>query len=211
MTSPGSSEMEHSAALFASLARAGRLLASPSSPTHADLRPRSTPPTKLQTPRTEAPAAPPRPAAAMKRTTATPEVSTPPPPSPTPMPGGYRSDQMASILRNMCKRGGFSGALVADRGGLPLADFNCPVELEMMAALGSILGESLEHAARLLQRPDANNLSLDINYVDKIVLRTFEFERLPYHLLVICPQAVDERSEVELSIEQIQNVLSHEM
>jgi hypothetical protein len=70
---------------------------------------------------------------------------------------------------------------------------------------------SLEQAADLLQRPEANNLSVDINYVDKIVLRTFRFENLPYHLLVICPQAIDERSEVELSIEQIQGVLSHEM
>lgn len=215
MTNPASSELSRSAALFASLARSGKLLMARgrgpdpiSLPTSVASKPGPAPAAAPL----EGPAGPVARSAVSLRETAALRDPTPPRERPSrPASGAYRSDQMGDILRNMCKRGGFSGAVVADRGGLPVADFNCPVEIDVMAALGSVLGSSLEQAAELLQRPEANNLSVDINYVDKIVLRTFRFESLPYHLLVICPQAIDERSEVELSIEQIQSVLSHEM
>lgn len=211
MTNPASSELSRSAALFASLARAGKLRVGRTAvqaPLPPATRPAPVPTVPPLEPADREPSRQPPPL----RETAALRDPTPPRERPSrPASGAYRSDQMGDILRNMCKRGGFSGAVVADRGGLPVADFNSPVELDVMAALGSVLGGSLEQAADLLQRPEANNLSVDINYVDKIVLRTFRFENLPYHLLVICPQAIDERSEVELSIEQIQGVLSHEM
>jgi len=122
----------------------------------------------------------------------------------------YRSEEMRSILATMCKRGGFAGAVVADRLGLPIADFNSPVEIDLMAAFGSVLGEALKQAVELLQQPGANNISLQINNDDKIVLRSFELGGQPFFLLLVCRQTVDERSEVELSIEQLIKVLSRE-
>jgi len=76
-----------------------------------------------------------------------------------------------------------------------------------MAAFTSIMGESMAQAATLLRQPNANNISMDINYLDKIILRKFSIEDVPYFLLIISPQQVDERAEVELSITQISDIL----
>lgn len=108
----------------------------------------------------------------------------------------------------MCKRGGFSGAVLADRAGLPVADYNPPLDGDALAAYSSVLGGALEQAGRLLGKRDANNLSLDINYVEKIVARRFFAGDQDFCLLVVCPQATDERSELELSIDQILTVLA---
>lgn len=43
-------------------------------------------------------------------------------------------DEISNILRGMCRRGGFAGAVVADAAGLPLADFNCHVDTEAVSA-----------------------------------------------------------------------------
>lgn len=114
---------------------------------------------------------------------------------------------MNEILANMCKRGGFIGAVVADHKGLALADFNTPVSTDAIAACSSVLGSAIEKVSRLLEQQGANNISLDINYVDKVALRHFEIDLLPYYLMVVCPQQVDERSEIEVSIEQITSIL----
>ncbi len=107
----------------------------------------------------------------------------------------------------MCKRGGFSGAVIADSAGLALADFNPPIDGDVLAAYSAVLGGAFEQAARLLGKRDANNLSLDINYVEKVVARRFVVGDQPCCLLVICPQSIDERSELELSIDQLLEVL----
>ncbi len=107
----------------------------------------------------------------------------------------------------MCRRGRFSGSIITDGAGLLLADHNCPVEPEVVAACGSVLGEAMKQAGELLRQTGANNISLDINYVDKVSLHRFEVGGLPCFLMVICPQQVDERSEIEVSIEQIRAIL----
>lgn len=120
----------------------------------------------------------------------------------------YRGDKLEFILSSMCRRGGLIGAVVADSKGLPLADFNSPVGGDTLAAFTSVLGEALARAGSLLGETGAELISIDINYTDKVVLRRFGLNGEPYFLLVICPQDLDERTELELSIEQLTAVLS---
>lgn len=138
--------------------------------------------------------------------------------SPAPEPGApadnkgadgpvYRADRLEGALVSMCQRGEFSGSVLADNNGLPLAVYNSPVEGNVMAAFTSVLGQSLAETGRLLNEPNANNISMDINYIDKIVLRKFFLENKPFFLMIICPQHVDERAEVELSINQVSAIL----
>lgn len=122
--------------------------------------------------------------------------------------GSERMDPLEHALLRMCKRGDFHGAVLADFGGLPLAIYNSPVEGELLAAFTTIMGESLVKAATLLNHTNANNISMDINYVDKIVLRAFPVGESQYFLMIICPQSVDERAEVEVSIAHISEIIS---
>jgi hypothetical protein len=117
---------------------------------------------------------------------------------------------LEEALVSMCKRGEFSGSVLADNNGLPLAVYNSPVKAEVLAAFTSVLGKSLSETSRLLDQPNANNISMDINYMDKIMLRKFLVEEKPYFLMVISPQHVDERSELELSINHISSILLEE-
>ncbi|MHB8881537.1 MAG: hypothetical protein ACYC69_08545 [Thermodesulfovibrionales bacterium] len=121
---------------------------------------------------------------------------------------GFRGDRIEEALQVMCKRGDFAGAVIADFTGLPIAAYNSPVGTDAMAAFTSVLGTALEKAAHLLDQHEADNISMDINYADKVVLRRFRVEGLQYYLMVICPQNVDERGEIELSLEQIISMLS---
>jgi len=122
-----------------------------------------------------------------------------------------KGGRIEEILESMCLRGGFEGAVIADEGGLAVAEYNCPVETEAVAACSSVLGGAMERAGRLLEQQDSNHMSMDINYVDKVVLRQFEMEEEKYYLLIICPQDVDERSELELSIDRVMKVLARRM
>ncbi len=121
---------------------------------------------------------------------------------------GFRADRIDNALEILCRRGGFIGAVIADSNGLPLAVYNSPVAANAIAAFTSVLGSALEKAGRLLNQHGADNISMDINYSDKVVLRRFSVKELPYYLMVICPQNIDEREEIELSIEQIIKILS---
>jgi len=136
------------------------------------------------------------------------------PVSPAGPPGGekvwesvYRGGQLEEELVSLCTRGKFSSAVLADIHGLPLAVHNGPAAVEVLAASASVLGESLEKTTRLLNRPQIDNISVDIDYIDKIVLRKFFIDKEPYFLMIIGPQHVDERAEVELSISYISTIL----
>ncbi len=122
----------------------------------------------------------------------------------------YRGDQLESCLHALCHRGGLSGAMIADDNGFAVAAYNSPVDNEIFAALASVLGQTIDKAGRFLGQEDANNISLDINYADKIVVRKFTVADSPFYLIIVCPQHIDERSEVELSIEQIKAILAIE-
>ena len=122
-------------------------------------------------------------------------------------PHVYRGDLLEEALVSMCRRGDFTGSVLADNNGLPLAFYNSPVEADALAAFTSILGRSLEETGRLFDQSDANNISIDINYIDKVVLRKFLVNDDPYFVMVISPQEVDVRAELELSINHISAIL----
>ena len=120
---------------------------------------------------------------------------------------GFRGDRIEKALEIMCRRGEFIGAVIADINGLPLAVYNSPVGTDALAAFTSVLGNALEKAGHLLNQHGADNISMDINYTDKVVLRHFIVAGQDYYLMIVCPQSVDERSEIELSIEQIISIM----
>ncbi len=199
MKSPASSELAAAAAFLAELREAGLLLTShrPPASAVAPSRPVEGRGRAMQ----ELPPAAARPAA--------PSGSHSPPPAARPQPV-YRAERVRQLLADMCKRGGFSGAVLADRSGLAVAEFNAPLDLDSLAAFASVAGETLDQAERLLGKREANNLTLDINYVEKIVVRRFILAQQPAFLLLVCPQSIDERSEVELSVDLIVGVLSED-
>ena len=204
MKSPASSDLDEAAALLAELRAAGLLLTSrgPSPPPAPSPRPRD--PRPLLPPSAPVPSALP---SAPERWSASPT----PGPALGPQRGPvYRADRVRKMLADMCKRGGFSGAVLADRSGLAVAEFNAPLDVDALAAFASVAGEALDQAGKLLGKREANNLTLDINYVEKIVVRRFTLAQQAAFLLLVCPQSIDERSEVELSIDLIAEVLAEE-
>lgn len=118
-----------------------------------------------------------------------------------------RGDLLEEALVSMCRRGDFTGSVLADNNGLPLAIYNSPVETDALAAFTSILGRSLEETRRLFDQSDANNISIDINYIDKVVLRKFLVNDEPFFLMIISPQEVDVIAELELCINYISAIL----
>lgn len=120
----------------------------------------------------------------------------------------YRGDRLEQVLANMCRRSSFSGAMITDITGLPFAAVNPPADIDASAAFMTILGDTLQRAGTYLGYQDADFLAMDISYDQKIVLHRFSIEDRGYLLFAICPQDVDERSEIELSIEQIIAILA---
>ena len=119
----------------------------------------------------------------------------------------YRSERLQQALAGLCRRGGFSGAVLADESGLPLAEHQSPVGAELVAAFTTVLTFAAEKAGSLLSQHQANHMTLDINYTDKAVLRRFEVRGAPYCLVAICPQTADARGEIEVSIDTLAGIL----
>jgi hypothetical protein len=119
-----------------------------------------------------------------------------------------RGRTLEDLIKRMCQRSNFSGAVVTDDSGYPLAVVNPPVTSDALPAFSSALGQALKRGGELLKHDRAEYLSLDINYEEKIVLRRFAIQESHYLLLVSCSQDVDYRSEIEVSIEQIIAALS---
>ncbi len=120
----------------------------------------------------------------------------------------FRGDRLEALLEGLCRRAGFMGAVVADESGLPLAATETPVDPNRVAAFSAVLGQALDKAESLLGGHLADNVSVDFNYTDKLVLRHFTMDTTSLFLAVICPQEVDERGEIELTMEQIAVLLS---
>ncbi len=64
-----------------------------------------------------------------------------------------------------------------------------------------------QEAAKLLNQPDAHNISMDMNYTDKVVLRRFFINDIPSFFLLICFQELGERPVIEQSVDQIAQIL----
>ena len=98
-------------------------------------------------------------------------------------------DFYSNLLKDLCEKSDYQGAVIADEMGFPIADYRCPIDPEMLAAFTSVLGDCLNKAEGILEFEDANNISLEINDADKIALRRFTALNNTYYLLVICSQA----------------------
>ncbi len=121
-----------------------------------------------------------------------------------------RTERLVQALSSMCQRGGFNGAALVDALGRPLAEHQSTLSTQLVCEVATALGATVERAGRLLQQPQVNRVALDIEVADKAVLRRFEAGARPFSLLVICPRAVDERSEVGLSVGGLRKILSGE-
>jgi len=114
-----------------------------------------------------------------------------------------KKDLYTDLLRELCEKSDYYGAVIADEMGFPLTDYNCPLGTDSLAAFTSVLGDALEKAESILDQEDANNITLDINESDKIALRRFQALNSTYFLLVVCPQAAVFPGMVELTIADI--------
>jgi predicted regulator of Ras-like GTPase activity (Roadblock/LC7/MglB family) len=124
--------------------------------------------------------------------------------------GGPRSrgERLQRALAQMCQRGGLRGAAIVDEQGLPLATHACPFRIEVIGAFASVLGEAQARAGAMLGRDDLDRISLDLGVDEKAVVRRFEGAQATYHLVVVCPQALDERAELEVSLPQLRSIVA---
>ncbi|MBI4956385.1 MAG: hypothetical protein HY908_30490 [Myxococcales bacterium] len=121
--------------------------------------------------------------------------------------GRGRGERLEQALASMCLRGGFKHAVVVDDQGLLVAAHAAPLDTGASAAFTTMAAQCLERTQRLLQAPRANRLSVDLDLVDRAVTHRFVVDEAPYYLTVTCGQDVEERSDVELSIEQLSAVI----
>ncbi len=122
--------------------------------------------------------------------------------------GEFRDNKLEDILSDMCRRSGMIGALLADINGLPVAAYRSPVENEVFAAFASVLGETMDKVGYFLDQHDANYIAVDINYADKAVVKKFLIDDAIFYLIVIVPKHINERGEMDYTIERLNNVLS---
>jgi len=131
-------------------------------------------------------------------------------PAPTPAAPALavpRSDALDQVLTQACARGQFKGAVLADAQGFALAVHEGPLATDVLAAFTSVLGEALERAAVLLRQREATYISMDIDYLDKLVLKRFAVGPHTLFLMLIASQGGDERTDLELAIGQIRSLI----
>lgn len=121
---------------------------------------------------------------------------------------GFRGERIQRALKELCVRARLDAASLCDRHGLPLAVFEGTMPQETIAALTTVLGDALAKAAQIAGWAGATSIAVDVDYEAKLVLRRFLVDDVPYFLVVQCPQETDERSEVEISLEQISSILA---
>ncbi|PID76068.1 MAG: hypothetical protein CSB23_00200 [Deltaproteobacteria bacterium] len=120
---------------------------------------------------------------------------------------GFTEERLEKLLANLCQQSSFQSAVVADSKGLPIGGINTPVAMEVLAAFSSVLGDVLDRVPNFFEQYEPGNISLDINYVDKVVVKKFLLEEEFFYLLILCSQDIDERAYIELFSEQITKVL----
>jgi predicted regulator of Ras-like GTPase activity (Roadblock/LC7/MglB family) len=123
-------------------------------------------------------------------------------------PQSSRSDRLHNILALLCEREGFTGALVTDNSGLPLAASSAAAASENLAAFSTVLGDALVKASSYLGQDDATDVSLDINARQRIVLRRFALEGRPCYLLVLCTAGQEPRRAMAAAIPGIVSTLA---
>ncbi|PIE64315.1 MAG: hypothetical protein CSA26_08705 [Desulfobacterales bacterium] len=119
----------------------------------------------------------------------------------------FTGDKLEKLLANLCRQSGFSSAVIADEKGLPISGVNTPVTIDILAAFSSVLGNIIDKVPYFLKQYEAGHISIDINYVDKIVVQKILVEEESVYLLIICSQDIDERAYIELFSDQIIKIL----
>jgi predicted regulator of Ras-like GTPase activity (Roadblock/LC7/MglB family) len=117
--------------------------------------------------------------------------------------GGLRAERLDPILLAMCERGGFSGAVLADSAGLPVAVYPGALAADRLAAASAVLAEALVAVSQELGEIPGGHLTIDIDHRDKLVLHRFPFGQRQYFLLTVTRQVANERGEMERAVRQI--------
>ena len=127
--------------------------------------------------------------------------------------GGGRRQKGARLeesMIEMCERGGFIGAVVAELTEFPVAVFRSGPGHQAVAALFSAYGKMLPYAMSTLKTRKVSGVSVAVSLWDKAVVRRFDINDIPHYLMVFCSKKTDERVEVESSISLIISTLAHE-
>ena len=119
----------------------------------------------------------------------------------------YVGDKLENLLSSLCQQSRFQSAVVADEQGLPIGGYNTPVVVDELAAFSSVLGSVIDKVPYFFEQYAAGNVSVDINYTDKAVVRKFLIGEVAFFLLIICSQDIDERAYIELFSDQISSLL----
>ena len=126
--------------------------------------------------------------------------------------GGRHQDsiRLEGSLMELCERGGFIGAVVAEHSEFPVAVFRSTPGHLAIAALFSAYSNMLPYAMPILKSRKISGLSVAVSQWDKAVVRRFDVNDTPHYLMVFCSKQTDERVEVESSISQIISILAHD-
>ena len=119
-----------------------------------------------------------------------------------------RGDRLEDTLAEMCARGQFHSALLADKSGLPIAAYNCPVDTDLYAAFTPDLGIPLKKTGQLFSEPGVNFISIDLNVSDKLMFLEFLIDEYSYFLAITCPKTVDDRDEIDRGVSGITRALA---
>lgn len=119
-----------------------------------------------------------------------------------------RSALLEDVLAELCRKGGFSGALIADEMGLTLAASNLRQDPDALAAFATVLGEALKQADSILDFKEATTVSLNVSATEKIILRGFFLLESRHYLLVFAPLTAEPSSLIDHAVDAITKAIS---
>ncbi len=119
----------------------------------------------------------------------------------------FKEDHLLNILKEITHLGGFTGAVLTDAQGLPLAIFQCPFSHDAVAAIVALMSHPLEKVASILSVHEINQVAMDMGYTDQLVLRKFKIKHHCFYFMIICSQSQNPRDEMELYSQQLREAL----
>lgn len=123
-------------------------------------------------------------------------------------PAISRSAVLEDILADLCRKGGFAGALIADEMGLPLAASNLRQDPDALAAFATVMGESLKQADAILDFKEANTVTIAVADNEKIVLRQFFLLDSRHYLLVVAPLMAEPAALIGQAVAEITTAIA---
>ena len=119
-----------------------------------------------------------------------------------------REDKLRHKIRELAQRSRSRIVVLSDDQGLPLVAQGDAIDSERVSAAVTLLGDTLSRVGRIVGRPDAHYVALELSFDERLVVLQFEVQERTYYLFSIGPSDVDIRSELELSIMQVDSILS---